>query len=313
MFDRSVECLIMITSGLAVRAASAARVAHYAPGTTLGPRSLRSYELVWLLSGSARWLVEEPEPTSGAVTHHEHQLVPGMLALARRGTTESYQWDSRRPSSHAFVHLEISALSDVEEAHPWPLVRRFGPSDPMAGLCAYLLFLAASEGPDSRRRSDEIVDLLVDIYVRGPLGSSDQRTVSPIVRVAVKHVRDVWRTGGLRLVSLAEMAAAAEVSSGHLSRQFRAEFSVSPASALERVRLGRAAIALQRSTLRLDDIAREAGFTNPYHFSKRFSLAYGVPPGTYRRTAMLDDPLGPLTSAGLLSLWTATTGDTEGQ
>lgn len=105
------------------------------------------------------------------------------------------------------------------------------------------------------------------------------------------------------------MADAARVSSGHLSREFRAEFSVSPASALELVRLGRAAIALQRSTLHLEDIAREAGFTNPYHFSKRFSVAYGLPPGRYRRAAMLDDPLAPLTTAGLLALWTATTGN----
>ena len=35
-------------------------VADYPPGSTFGPRDARSYEFVWLLRGSATWLICVP-------------------------------------------------------------------------------------------------------------------------------------------------------------------------------------------------------------------------------------------------------------
>ncbi|WP_248761186.1 AraC family transcriptional regulator [Pseudarthrobacter sp. SSS035] len=297
----------MTFSRLRVHPASAARTAGYAPAATLGPRRLQSYELVWLLTGSARWTVDEPDVSAGITRRHDNIVAPGTLALARPGTIESYRWDEHTPTTHAFIHLDIEPSADAPPPTEWPLMRRFSADDPLAGMCSYLLTLARMNSEESRSRSDEIVELLVDIYLRGPLESAGPRIAGPRIQQALDFVGMTWQTEGVRIISLQELATAAGVSVGHLSREFRDEFRVGPITALERVRLGQAAIALQRSTYRIEEIAHQAGYSNPYHFSRRFSGTYGIPPRRYRRDSRGKDPLQPLTDSGLLPVWTAAT------
>jgi transcriptional regulator GlxA family with amidase domain len=97
-----------------------------------------------------------------------------------------------------------------------------------------------------------------------------------------------------------ELAAASNVSVGHLFRVFRTEYGCGPARALELVRLARSAVALQRSNASLAEIARQGGFANAYHFSRRFSAAYRMPPGAYRALGLGPDPLATVRAAGLL-------------
>jgi transcriptional regulator GlxA family with amidase domain len=97
------------------------------------------------------------------------------------------------------------------------------------------------------------------------------------------------------------MAAAAQVSPGHLARLFRQRFGTGPVAAVELIRLARAATLLQRSSLTVGAIAEACGFANPFHLSRRFRVAYGVPPRGYRASPHLD-PLEPVRRAGLIPL-----------
>jgi transcriptional regulator GlxA family with amidase domain len=115
-------------------------------------------------------------------------------------------------------------------------------------------------------------------------------------------VQDLWARHGLCLVDVDELATAANLSAGHVFRLFRAEYGCGPARALELVRLSRAATSLQRSNATLDAVARQSGFANPYHFSRRFSAVYGVPPGAYRALQPAPDPQAPVRDRGLLPL-----------
>jgi AraC-like DNA-binding protein len=103
-------------------------------------------------------------------------------------------------------------------------------------------------------------------------------------------------------ISVPELAAAANLSAGHLHRLFRQRYACGPAYALDLVRLARAATALLRTNATIAEIASDCGYSNPYHFSRRFSLAYGQPPGTFRRRRQLSDPLAPVRAAGLLAV-----------
>lgn len=264
---------------------------------------MTDYELVWVLSGSATWTVQSEQT-------HTNVLVPGSLALARAQTVDRYDWDPSRESSHAFVHFEIirpdgGGQWNDDEEH-WPLVRSMLGGSPLAGLTQYLLAIAGSEHPLARERSDEILGLVVDLFVRGPFGVTAHEITSAHVLRALQHVRSVWRAEGTRILALEDLADAAGVTSGHLSREFREEFGRGSGfvSALELIRLGTAAVALQRTNLSLDEIASDAGFTNPYHFSHRFSLAYEIAPGRFRRAAgEAIDPLEPLERRGLMAAW----------
>lgn len=270
-----------------------AAVAQYPQGATYGPRLLRDYEFVWLLSGTARWECGDLDLP----------LRPGTLLLVRPGMRDRFSWDAQRSSDHAYVHFGVVDPGALGDTEGWPLTRTFSPTDPMAALCRYLLWLAALPGQESESRANDLVAWLLDLFVAGPLPAGGEADALPehVDRV-VEHVRGQWRSGASRALSLVELAAAAQVSSGHLSRVFRQQFGMGPVSAIELVRLARAATLLQRSNLTVGDISTSCGFANPFHFSRRFSRGYGVPPRTFRATQSGSDPLEPVARAGLFPL-----------
>ncbi len=273
---------------------SPARVAEYPPGSSYGPRRLVDHEFVWVLKGSARWRVERRE---GDVT--EVLLRPGMVALARAGDLDRYDWDPEQTSSHAYVHFHTTSGPDLTSVPP---VRRLDTShEPLGALCAHLLRLRSQSEATALLRTSHVVSLLLDLFVDGPLPRPPQ-PVSPRLVPALDLVRRTWRAQGMCLMRNKDLADACGVSPAHFSRTFAREVGTSPAAALELVRLAHAATTLTRSNLTIDQVARLTGFADAYHFSRRFSGAYGQPPGRYRTMAG-QDPYDPLARAGLLDLW----------
>jgi AraC family transcriptional regulator len=81
------------------------------------------------------------------------------------------------------------------------------------------------------------------------------------------------------------------VSKEHLGRLFRQHYGAAIVGSLELIRLGRAATLLARSNLSVTEVAANAGFGDPLHFSRRFRRAYGVSPREYRAGDRRADPL----------------------
>lgn len=283
-----------------LRTTSTVQVADYPVAATFGPRTLSDYEFVWVLQGSAVWSVHTPSRAAAGPTGPV-LLAPGTLSLARSGTVDSYRWDERRPSQHAYVHFGIEDRGDLPGEEEWPATRSFGEAPVLEGLCTYLLDLAGQQSDRARTRSDQVLHLLLAVFLTGPLGPP-ARLLPPVVAAVTGHVRRSWAVDGLRAIDTAELAAAARVSAGHLHRVFRQQYGCGPVHALERVRLARAAVHLQRSNESIAEIAARVGFTDPYHFSRRFRTLYGSPPGRYRQMPGGADPVGPLRDAGLLPL-----------
>ncbi|MGW0229841.1 helix-turn-helix domain-containing protein [Actinopolymorpha singaporensis] len=119
---------------------------------------------------------------------------------------------------------------------------------------------------------------------------------------ALDYVRREWANGHLRPIRLDELAAAASVSTGHFARVFRSHYNLGAATALERLRLARAASMLLRTSDPLRVVATECGFADPYHFSRRFSATYGMPPGRYRRQVTSAEVMSPLADVGLAAM-----------
>lgn len=283
-----------------------ARRADYPPGSHFGPRLLVDYELVWLLAGSATWSCDRPgidEPLSV-------DLRVGDIALARPGFTDRFAWDARQQSVHGYLHFR---LPEIPETAPddWPLVRTAAPGGLLDGLCRYLVQVSGDGGAPALAATANATRVLLDLFVRGEAAARD--SASAPVLAAVRAVRAIWRTDGMRPVALEELARAADISVGHLSRSASGDLGRGLAGALELVRLGEAAVQLQRTDHPAERIARAAGFVSPYHFSRRFALAYGTPPGRYRRYHRDDDPLAPLAAADLLWLWTELRGVPGGE
>ncbi len=276
-----------------------AREAGYPAGARFGPRRLAEFEFVWLLAGSAVWTYQPP----GSDPPVTEKLAPGTLLLARPGGTDNYVWDQRRRTVHGYLHFDLPEVGP-DEVVEWPFVRPARPGGLLDGLCGYLLRLSRQGDPDAEALTTQALSLLVTAFVRGDPPAVDRRLTEGPLAVVVDEVRRRWRDGP-RPVSLAELAAATGISTGHLSRRFTAEFGEGLIGALERIRLGRAAVELQRTDRTLARIAAETGFGSPYHLSRRFAAGYGVPPGRFRRTRAEQDALAPIAAAGLMPLWAA--------
>lgn len=277
---------------------TAVQLADYPPGARYGPRRLHDHEFVWVVRGSAVWTVHEG---SAEAPPRDALLTPGQLALARAGTVDSYQWDAGVVSSHAYVHFGLTGAEALPGPGAWPATRSFLDMPVLGALCDYLVELAQAPSAAARNRSDELVRLLLDLFVTGPL-IEPEPALAGYLKAVTEHVHRVWDTDGLRLIEVPELARAAGLSPGHLFRLFRSRFGCGPARALELVRLARAAGLLQRSNATLAEIAADTGFANAYHFSRRFAAVYATPPGAYRHRSQPKDPLGPVRAAGLLPM-----------
>lgn len=289
-----------MTSDAVIVPSSTVRVASYPAGASYGPRQSRDYEFVWILRGSASWQVQWPAVQSQTGGEMLVPMRPGVLGLARAGAIDYYRWDPDAETVHAYVHFAIEEPGPLPDEASWPLVRSLPTVPVLDGLCSYLLELAGQPGEAARRRSDQLVGLLLELFVNGPFPAAGAG-LPPAVAAMVKTVRSSWRDGPVA-IPVAVLAGGAGVSAGHLFRIFRSEYGCSPARALEAVRLSRAAILLQRSNATVAEIAHRSGFANPYHFSRRFASVYGSPPGVFRALAEPRDPYSFVRHAGLLSL-----------
>jgi AraC-like DNA-binding protein len=253
---------------------------EYPPGAIFGPRKLLDFELVWMLAGTAEWV-------SGG---RRARLEPGQLLLAQPGATDSFRWDPQHHSSHAYVHFELTPGPDAERLRQWPLVVELEPDDVRHALLSYLSRLGAHRAAGWQDQADAVTLLLLQLVVSGTLPATEETDPLPdsLERVA-SYARTTWHRE-VRALTLDEMAAAANMSKGHLCRLFRSHFGLGPAKAFELVRLEHAARLLTRSNLTVAQASRVCGYANPYHFSRNFRAAFGTPPSHYRGTAGSGQP-----------------------
>lgn len=86
-----------------------------------------------------------------------------------------------------------------------------------------------------------------------------------------------------RVRSLREVAAACHLDPAYLCRLFQRFGRERPNRYLQHLRLTRAAELLQQPDRTVKSVAAELGFSDPYHFSRAFQRAFGIPPSRVRQ------------------------------
>ncbi|HEY2479083.1 MAG TPA: helix-turn-helix transcriptional regulator [Solirubrobacterales bacterium] len=99
----------------------------------------------------------------------------------------------------------------------------------------------------------------------------------------LRRVRDRIDREYAKPLNVEALAAGVHMSSGHLSRQFRAAFGESPYGYLMTRRIERAMALLRRGDLSVTEICFEVGCSSLGTFSTRFSELVGMSPSEYRR------------------------------
>ncbi len=89
-------------------------------------------------------------------------------------------------------------------------------------------------------------------------------------------------------LSVEALAARSGMSARNFARAFSTETRLTPAKAVERLRLEAARTAVEDGTRGIEQIAAEAGFHDPERMRRAFVRAFGQPPQALRRTARAD-------------------------
>lgn len=116
----------------------------------------------------------------------------------------------------------------------------------------------------------------------------DLDTPNDRIQTALAHARRNLRDP----LSIEDLARAACLSVRQFTRLFRAETGLTPARAIERLRLEAARFMLDQSRLPIEDVARETGFGNRERMRRAFLRAFGEAPQAIRGGA------GPIATMG---------------
>jgi AraC-like DNA-binding protein len=109
---------------------------------------------------------------------------------------------------------------------------------------------------------------------------------------ATQHLRDLARLRRVRdridreyaqPLDVEALARGANMSAGHLSREFKLAYGESPYGYLMTRRIERAMAMLRRGDLSVTEVCFAVGCSSLGTFSTRFTELVGVPPSVYRR------------------------------
>ncbi|MCA9718465.1 MAG: helix-turn-helix transcriptional regulator [Myxococcales bacterium] len=99
----------------------------------------------------------------------------------------------------------------------------------------------------------------------------------------LRRVRDRIDREYAQPLDVESLARDANVSAGHLSRQFKIAYGESPYAYLMTRRIERAMALLRRGDRSVTEVCFEVGWSSLGTFSSRFSELVGVSPSVYRR------------------------------
>src|SRR3954449_11683270 len=101
----------------------------------------------------------------------------------------------------------------------------------------------------------------------------------------LRRVRDRMDREYAQPLDVEALARGAHMSAGHLSRQFRLAYGVSPYSYLMTRRIERAMALLRRGDLSVTEVCFAVACSSLGTVSTRFTERVGMPPSAYRRHA----------------------------
>ena len=243
----------------------------------------------WLVSNSVTPLKTSPAEATLALLRraerHARRIVglcTGSFVLAQagllRGRRATTHW------AHAASLREHYPDTQVEEDRIFIVD---GPVWTSAGMsAAFDLCLAMVE----KDLGDDVARSVAHSLVMQHRRAGGQTQHSQLLQIAPKTDRvqaalDYARANLKNELSVEELAAVATLSPRQFSRVFTQETGISPARAVEGLRVEAARLMIERSRHPLEVVARETGFRDRRHLREVFVRRLGVPPQSARRVA----------------------------
>jgi transcriptional regulator GlxA family with amidase domain len=206
----------------------------------------------------------------------------GAFILAAAGVL-----DGKRATTHWGRAADLARLYPQVRVEADRIFTRDGAIWTSAGITAGIDLALALVAEDlgeavAKRAAQQLV-----VYHRRPGGQSQFSALleadrpdsrfSPLLAWARERLSE-----RLSIERLAERAA---MSPRHFARAFAADTGMTPAKAIERLRLEAAREAVESGAAPIEQVAAHAGFGDPERMRRAFLRAFGQPPQAIRRTA----------------------------
>lgn len=203
-------------------------------------------------------------------------LLAGAGALdGRRATTH---WRRAKLLARLFPKVMVDPdRIHIRDGHVWTS------AGITAGIDLALALIAEDLGEDLARRVAQ--DMVV--YYRRPGGQSQFSALADLGGDGAQFapLLDWIRAHLDQRLTVETLAAEAAMSPRNFSRTFTREIGMSPAKAVERLRLEVARDRVESSAAPIEKIAATLGFHDPERMRRAFLRAFGQPPQAMRRIA----------------------------
>lgn len=228
------------------------------------------------------WRLYYNRDAGAAVAHAgRRQVVPPGRAVLVPAWCDA-QGSCHSPVRHFYIHFETPGLPDawIRRACPVPLLL---PEDHV--LTSMLDALAQEDSGQAgwhlRTQSAAAWALArgLEQLDKGSLAELASGNADPIIERALRTIEARMKDA----LTVATLAAPSGLTPDHFARRFQRATGHPVMRWLQQRRTTTAADRLIHSRDPLDDIARDTGFANRFHFTRVFTRLIGTPPGTYRR------------------------------
>jgi transcriptional regulator GlxA family with amidase domain len=219
---------------------------------------------------------------AGRTARRVSSVCSGAYPLAAAGLL-----DGRRATTHWSRAEDFARKFPAVRLEPDRIWIRDGEVWTSAGITAGIDLALAMIGDDlgeavAKRTAQQLV-----VYHRRPSGQSQ---FSALLDLSAGGGRFgsllAWMRENLaERLTIDTLADRVGMSERNFARVFAAETGVTPAKAVERLRLEAARTAVEDDTRPIDGIARDTGFVDPERMRRAFVRAFGQPPQALRRAA----------------------------
>jgi AraC family transcriptional regulator len=243
-------------------------VVDYPPGAVFGPRKMMDFEFVWMLEGDALY----------SWGNEVADAPPDSIVLCRPGHTDTFRWDPKHRTRHAFFHFDLPpSIQGLPPVDQWPLVRVLEEGDILRPLFRYVLTWARS---DQAGLIENTILHMVRAFVVGQVQTESPpgEPLPDAIERALEYVRKRLDANPSAPIAFEELVDASLVTGPHLCRLFKRHTGYTPSQTVRLARLDRAASLLARSNYSVKEISCLCGFATPFHFSRAFKEAYGASP-----------------------------------
>ena len=214
-------------------------------------------------------------------TRRTASVCSGAYILAATGLL-----DGRRATTHWNRSADFARRFPAVKLEPDRIFTRDGPIWTSAGITAGIDLALAMIAEDLGEAVARATAQQLVVYHRRPGGQSQFSTLLELEQGGRFDGLLAWARENLNEpLTVEQLADRAAMSPRHFARAFTAEKAVTPAKAVERLRVEAARALLDSQPLRVEDVALEAGFGDPERMRRAFVRAFGQPPQALRRAA----------------------------